>query len=277
MLKKEIRKRLAKDLPHNTSYKRAYEDIELLNKPPMRSIRLQLEVLKPDLYLLSKNVNETIVCFGSARVRPEKEAKAKLAQAKKELAKNPKSKKLQEQVMAAEGLLSLSKYYEMGRELGKLIVTKSKNRFAVITGGGPGLMEAANRGAYENKGISIGMNITLPHEQEPNPYITKNLAFLFHYFSVRKMHLVMRSKAVVVLPGGFGTFDEMFELLTLVQTGKKERIPIILVGKEFWSKVINVKALAEYGVISPQDTHVYNIVETAQEAWDIIAKFYKIK
>ncbi|MBO7238036.1 MAG: TIGR00730 family Rossman fold protein, partial [Elusimicrobiaceae bacterium] len=180
-------------------------------------------------------------------------------------------------VHAAQGLLSLSKYYDMGRELGKLIVTKSHNRFAVITGGGPGLMEAANRGAYENGGTSIGMNITLPHEQEPNPYITKNMAFLFHYFSIRKMHLVMRSRAVVVLPGGFGTFDEMFEILTLVQTHKKEPIPIILVGKKFWNQVINVKALADYGVISDADTHVYDIVDTAQEAWDIIAKFYKIK
>ena len=277
MIGKELRKILYKDLPYDTSYKKAYEDIELLNKPPLRSVRVQLELLKPDLYLLSQNVNETIVCFGSARVRPEKESKARLAQAKKELTKHPRSKKLQQAVRAAEGLLSLSKYYEIGRKLGKLITTKSRNRFAVMTGGGPGLMEAANRGALENGGISIGMNITLPHEQKPNPYISKNLAFLFHYFSMRKMHLVMRSKAVVVLPGGFGTFDEMFELLTLVQTGKKERIPIILIGKKFWSEVINVKALADYGVISPKDTDIYDIVDTAEEAWDIIAKFYKIK
>ncbi len=277
MIKKEMRNRLAEDLSHTDSYKRAYEDVELLNRPPLRSVRVQLELLKPDLYLLAKNINETIVCFGSARVRPEKEAKARLAQAKKELAKKPHNKKLQEAVHAAEGLLSLSKYYDMGRELGKLIVTKSKKRFAVVTGGGPGLMEAANRGAYENGGVSIGMNITLPHEQEPNPYITPNMAFLFHYFSIRKMHLVMRSKAVVILPGGFGTFDEMFEILTLVQTGKKERIPIILVGKEFWSKVINTQALADYGVINPDDTKVFQLVDSAREAWDIIAKFYKIK
>lgn len=277
MLKKDMRNRLAKDLAHTSSYKRAYEDIDLLNRPPLRAVRVQLELLKPDLYLLAKNVNETIVCFGSARVRPQKEAKARLAQAKKELAKNPRSKQLQNAVRAAEGLLSLAPYYDMGRELGKLIVTKSHNRFSVITGGGPGLMEAANRGAYENGGTSIGMNITLPHEQEPNPYITPNMAFLFHYFSIRKMHLVMRSKAVVVLPGGFGTFDEMFEILTLVQTGKKERIPIILVGKKFWNEVMNLKALADYGVINEGDTRTFDVVDTAQEAWDIIAKFYKIK
>ena len=276
-MKKSIQNKLQKELRHNASYLRAYEDVNLLKQPALRSVRLQLEALKPELYLLAQDINETIVCFGSARVRPEKEAKAKLAAAKKELAKNPKSKTLQQQVKSAEGLLSLSKYYDMGRELGKLIVTKSKKRFTVMTGGGPGLMEAANRGAFENGGISIGMNITLPHEQEPNPYISPNLAFLFHYFSIRKMHLVMRSKAVVVLPGGFGTFDEMFELLTLVQTGKKERIPIILVGKEFWKQVINVEALAAYGVINPSDCNVFKVVDTAQEAWDIIAKFYKIK
>ena len=276
-MKKTIQKKLQKELLHNTSYLRAYEDVALLKQPALRSVRLQLEALKPELYLLARDINETIVCFGSARVRPEKEAKARLAAAKKELAKNPKNKKLQQAVKSAEGLLSLSKYYDMGRELGKLIVTKSKKRFTVMTGGGPGLMEAANRGAFENGGISIGMNITLPHEQEPNPYISPNLAFLFHYFSIRKMHLVMRSKAVVVLPGGFGTFDEMFELLTLVQTGKKERIPIILVGREFWKQVINVEALAAYGVINPSDCNVFSTVDTAQEAWDIIAKFYKIK
>ncbi len=276
-MKKTIRRKLQHQLQHNLSYLRAYEDIDLLNQPALRSVRLQLEALKPELYLLARDISETIVCFGSARVRPEKEAKAKLSAAKKELAKHPKNKKLQQQVKTAEGLLSLSKYYDMGREMGKLIVTKSHKRFSVITGGGPGLMEAANRGAYENGGVSIGMNITLPHEQAPNPYISPNLAFLFHYFSIRKMHLVMRSKAVVVLPGGFGTFDEMFELLTLVQTGKKERIPIILIGKEFWNSVVNVKALADYGVINPEDPHVYQIVDTAEEAWDIIAKFYKIK
>jgi len=276
-MKKQLRQKLQKQLTHSSSYLRAYEDVELLRQPALRSVRLQLEALKPELYLLAKDISETVVCFGSARVQPKKEAKAKLAQAKKDLAKKPGDKKLQQAVLAAKGLLSLSKYYDIGRELGKLIVTKSKKRFAVITGGGPGLMEAANRGAYENGGISIGMNITLPHEQEPNPYITPNMAFLFHYFSVRKMHLVMRAKAVVVLPGGFGTFDEMFELLTLVQTGKKERIPIILLGKNFWSQVINVKVLAEYGVIHPDDTKVFQMADTAQEAWNIIAKFYKIK
>ncbi|WP_428064903.1 TIGR00730 family Rossman fold protein [Candidatus Avelusimicrobium facis] len=276
-MKKNAKKQTVASIEHESSYIRAYEDIDLLNRPVMRPVRIELEVLKPELYLQALNITQSIVCFGSARVQPEKEAKAKVAQAKKNLAKNPKSKALQERLSEAEGLLSLSKYYEVGRELAKLVVKKGKNRFAVVTGGGPGLMEAANRGAFENGGKSVGFNVTLPHEQHPNPYISKNLAFLFHYFAIRKLHLVMRSRAFVVLPGGYGTFDELFEILTLIKTGKKEEIPVILVGREFWSSVVNFKALASYGVIDNDEARTCHIVDTAQEAWDIIAKFYKIK
>ena len=276
-MKKNAKKQTVASIEHESSYIRAYEDIDLLNRPVMRPVRIELEVLKPELYLQALNITQSIVCFGSARVQPEKEAKAKVAQAKKNLAKNPKSKALQERLSEAEGLLSLSKYYEVGRELAKLVVKKGKNRFAVVTGGGPGLMEAANRGAFENGGKSVGFNVTLPHEQHPNPYISKNLAFLFHYFAIRKLHLVMRSRAFVVLPGGYGTFDELFEILTLIKTGKKEEIPVILVGREFWSSVVNFKALASYGVIDNNEARTCHIVDTAQEAWDIIAKFYKIK
>lgn len=276
-MKKNAKKQTVASIEHESSYIRAYEDIDLLNRPVMRPVRIELEVLKPELYLQALNITQSIVCFGSARVQPEKEAKAKVAQAKKNLAKNPKSKALQERLSEAEGLLSLSKYYEVGRELAKLVVKKGKNRFAVVTGGGPGLMEAANRGAFENGGKSVGFNVTLPHEQHPNPYISKNLAFLFHYFAIRKLHLVMRSRAFVVLPGGYGTFDELFEILTLIKTGKKEEIPVILVGREFWSSVVNFKVLASYGVIDNDEARTCHIVDTAQEAWDIIAKFYKIK
>ncbi len=276
-MKKNAKKQTVASIEHESSYIRAYEDIDLLNRPVMRPVRIELEVLKPELYLQALNITQSVVCFGSARVQPEKEAKAKVAQAKKNLAKNPKSKALQERLSEAEGLLSLSKYYEVGRELAKLVVKKGKNRFAVVTGGGPGLMEAANRGAFENGGKSVGFNVTLPHEQHPNPYISKNLAFLFHYFAIRKLHLVMRSRAFVVLPGGYGTFDELFEILTLIKTGKKEEIPVILVGREFWSSVVNFKALASYGVIDNDEARTCQIVDNAQEAWDIIAKFYKIK
>lgn len=269
-------KKTAKASKHHSSYIKAYEDIELLKHDDLRPVRMELETLKPEIYFRKKGVTETIVCFGSARIAEEDEAKAKLADAQKKLAKKPKDITLQHKVKAAQGLLSLSKYYDEARLFAKLVVDNAGDRFSIVTGGGPGIMEAANRGAYENGGRSIGLNITLPHEQEPNPYITQNLAFLFHYFAIRKLHFVLRARAFVVFPGGFGTFDELFEILTLIQTGKKKNIPVILVGKEFWNSVFNVDALAKYGVISMDDKHLCPIVDTAKEAWNIIAKFYDL-
>ncbi len=267
----------SQDIKHSSSYIKAYEDIELLKQDDLRPVRIELEVLKPEIYLRHFGVKETIVCFGSARVREEKEAKAQIAAAEKALAKSPKDKTLQANLAAAKGRLKLSFYYNEARKFGEIVAKQAGDRFAVVTGGGPGLMEAANRGAFEHGGRSIGMNITLPHEQRPNPYISHNLAFLFHYFSMRKLHLVMRAQAIVVFPGGFGTFDELFEILTLIQTGKKTKIPVILVGKKFWSEVFNVKALLSYGVISASDASNFEIVESAEEAWDEIVKFYKMK
>ncbi len=264
-------------ITHAQSYLKAYEDIQLLKKDIMRPVRMELETLKPELYLKQHKIEETIVCFGSARVQETPDAEKRVAEAKKALKANPDDQNLKNSLYEAEGLLKLSKYYDEGRKFANLVVEKGGNRFAVVTGGGPGLMEAANRGAFEKGGKSIGFNITLPHEQKPNPYITENLAFLFHYFAIRKLHLVMRSKAFVVLPGGFGTFDELFEVLTLVKTGKKQELPIVLVGKQFWHDVVNIQALASYGVISPEEAEACTIVETAEEAWDVIAKFYNIK
>lgn len=264
-------------ITHAQSYLKAYEDIQLLKKDIMRPVRMELETLKPELYLKQHKIEETIVCFGSARVQETPDAEKRVAEAKKALEANPDDKNLKNRLYEAEGLLKLSKYYEEGRKFANLVVEKGNNRFAVVTGGGPGLMEAANRGAFEKGGKSIGFNITLPHEQKPNPYITENLAFLFHYFAIRKLHLVMRSKAFVVFPGGFGTFDELFEVLTLVKTGKKQELPIVLVGKQFWNDVVNIQALASYGVISPEEAEACTIVETAEEAWDVVAKFYNIK
>lgn len=258
------------------SYIKAYEDIQLLKHADMRPVRMELETLKPEIYLRKLNVTETIVCFGSARVKPAKAAAAAIKTAAAALKKHPKDKKLKNALLEAQNVAKLSKYYDIAREFGALVAKKAGDRFSIVTGGGPGLMEAANRGAYENGGRSIGMNITLPHEQAPNPYITENLSFLFHYFAIRKLHLVMRSKACVVFPGGFGTFDELFEILTLVKTGKKEDIPIILVGRDFWNGVVNTQMLADYGVISPdEDTTIR--VDTAQEAWEAIAQYYKLK
>ncbi len=261
---------------HSSSYIKAYEDVELLKNDDLRPVRMELETLKPEIYFRKKGVTETIVCFGSARISETAVAKEKLADAQKKLAKKPKDITLQNKVKAAQGLLSLSKYYDEARLFTKLVVENAGERFSVVTGGGPGIMEAANRGAYENGGRSIGLNITLPHEQEPNPYITQNLAFLFHYFAIRKLHFVLRARAFVVFPGGFGTFDELFEILTLIQTSKKKKIPVVLVGKEFWTSVFNVDALAKYGVISMEDKHLCPIVDTAKEAWHIVAKFYDL-
>ena len=268
---------ISKNIEHESSYIKAYEDVQLLKEDLLRPVRMELEVIKPEIYMHRLNITETIVCFGSARVREEEEAKSRLAEAEKNLAKNPQDKNLQNRVKEAKGLLRLSKYYEEARRFGKLVIQHAGDRFAIVTGGGPGLMEAANRGAFENDGRSIGFNITLPHEQHPNPYLSHNMAFLFHYFAIRKLHLVMRSKAVVVFPGGFGTFDEMFELLTLVKTGKKQDLPIVLVGKEFWNSVFNLEALSSYGVISQEEAESCVFVETAEEAWAEIAKFYNIK
>ena len=262
---------------HESSYIKAYEDVHLLKHDYLRPVRMELEVLKPELYLKHFNINETIVCFGSARIAEEKQAKEKLAAAEKELAQHPQDKALQNKVAAAKGLLGLCKYYDEARKFAQLVVEHTGDRFAVVTGGGPGIMEAANRGAFEKGGKSIGLNITLPHEQRPNDYISPNMAFLFHYFAIRKIHFVMRAKACVVFPGGFGTFDELFEILTLIQTGKKSHIPVVLVGKEFWNKVVNVEALAAYGVIAQDDTHLCPIVDTAEEAWEIVAKACDVK
>jgi len=260
---------------HTSSYIKAYEDIELLKQDVMRPIRMELEVLKPELYFKHLNIVDTIVCFGSARIAKEKEAAQKVKEAEEALAKNPADKKLQDQLTEAKGLASLAHYYEEARRFAQIVVKKTNNRFAVVTGGGPGMMEAANRGALESGGTSVGLNITLPHEQYPNEYISPNMAFLFHYFAIRKLHFVMRAKACVVFPGGFGTFDELFEILTLVQTGKKSNIPIVLVGKKFWSDVINLRALANYGVISHEDENVIPIVDTAEEAWNEVEKHLK--
>lgn len=268
---------MSEDIEHEHSYIKAYEDIQLLKQDVMRPVRMELEVMKPEIYLQHHQITETIVCFGSARVREEKEAQAKVQAAQEALDKNPQDKNLQNRLYEAQGLLRLSKYYDAARKFANIVIEKAGSRFAVVTGGGPGLMEAANRGAYEKNGKSIGFNITLPHEQKPNPYITKDLAFLFHYFAIRKLHLVMRSKAFVVFPGGFGTFDELFEILTLVKTGKKQEIPIVLVGKEFWNTVVNIPGLSSYGVISPEEAESCEVVDTPEEAWQIIAKFYNIK
>lgn len=267
--------RLHVDSPHtrSSSYRLAYQDEEFILRDELRPVRLQLELLKPELILQENHIESTVVVFGSARIPEPETAQARLVSAEAEYRKNKNDDTLKQKVNIARRALANSKYYEEARKLGGLISSNTgKDVLVVITGGGPGIMEAANRGAHEAGIPSIGMNIVLPFEQAPNPYVTPELTFQFHYFAVRKMHLLMRAKALVAFPGGYGTLDELFETLTLIQTQKVNPIPILLFGREFWERVINFNALVEEGMISAKDLDLYQFVETAEDAWSIISQ-----
>jgi uncharacterized protein (TIGR00730 family) len=267
--------RLVVDSPQcrSSSYRLAYQDEEFLLRDELRPVRLQLELLKPELILQENHIESTVVIFGSARIPDPETAEAQLVSAEAEHRKNKNDATLKQKVDIARRALANSKYYEEARKLGSLISSNTgKDMLVVVTGGGPGIMEAANRGAHEAGIPSIGMNIVLPFEQAPNPYVTPELAFQFHYFAVRKMHLLMRAKALVAFPGGFGTLDELFETLTLIQTQKVTAIPVFLFGKKFWERVINFNALVEEGTISSKDLDLFCYVETAEEAWEIISE-----
>ncbi|PZO79681.1 MAG: 3-isopropylmalate dehydrogenase [Mesorhizobium amorphae] len=245
------------------TYRLAWSDPDFMTRRELRAVRLQLELLKPEMALAEHNIRSTVVMFGGARIpEPGGEAWA---------AKNETQKK---------NLLANAKYYEEARNFARLCSEHSAQylyrEFVVVTGGGPGVMEAGNRGAADVGAPSIGLNIVLPHEQAPNLYVTPELCFNFHYFAIRKMHFVMRAKALVVFPGGFGTLDELFESLTLIQTGRMERLPVILFGREFWERAIDLDYLAEQGTISPGDRDILDFVETADEAWEIIRTFHKL-
>ena len=267
--------RLYVDSPHtrSSSYRLAYQDEEFILRDELRPVRLQLELLKPELILQENHIESTVVIYGSSRIPKPETAKARLVSAEAEYRKNKNDDALKQKVNIARRALANSKYYEEARKLGGLISSNTgKDMLVVVTGGGPGIMEAANRGAHEAGIPSIGMNIVLPFEQAPNPYITPELTFQFHYFAVRKMHLLMRAKALVAFPGGYGTLDELFETLTLVQTQKVNAIPILLFGRGFWERVINFNALVEEGTISPKDLDFFQFVETAEAAWEIISQ-----
>ncbi len=264
-------------LKHSKSYKKAYEDLEFLRSDELRPVRLQLELLKPQMILDKHKVENTIVCFGSARIFNKEDSIKRIKILKEKLKKDPDNKFLEEKLKDARILLKSANYYEEARKFAKIASTKTINgkKFIIVTGGGPGIMEAANRGAYESGEKSIGLNITLPMEQDPNPYISEEFCFRFHYFAIRKMHFVMRAKAMVAFPGGFGTMDELFEVLTLIQTGKKRRMPVILLGKSFWKKAVNFNLLAEMRYISKEDLNIITYVDKAEEAWKVIEEFYK--
>ena len=273
------RRKLLDAVVGSPTYRRAYEDIDFLAREELRPVRLELELLKPELTLVEHGIESTIVVFGSARILAPEDMNRSVERLRSALRRNPRNQAVRQKLSAAENLLDLSKYYEEARRFAWIATRATrgavKKNFVIVTGGGPGIMEAANRGAFEAGGYSIGLNITLPHEQEPNPYMTPELSFRFHYFAIRKLHFMMRAKAMVAFPGGFGTLDELFETLTLVQTSKKSRIPIILVGREFWPRVMNFKTLAEEGVIAPDDIDYVKLVDTAEEAWQAIGTYWE--
>lgn len=271
---------LSPDLPSalSPSFRLAYTDTEFLQRDELRSQRLQLELLKPELLQQDYGIRSTIVIFGSTRIPDKITASERLRKAEAAAAVNPDESLLQRRVEIARRILDRSFYYDEARELGRLITLASQRgefyEKVVVTGGGPGIMEAANRGAYEVGGKSIGLNIALPKEQLPNPYVTPQLCFQFHYFAVRKMHFLMRAKALVVFPGGFGTLDELFETLTLIQTKKIERIPVLLIGKEYWDRIIDFNALVDEGTIDPEDQDLFQFADSASAAWQAIELFY---
>jgi uncharacterized protein (TIGR00730 family) len=264
------------DLPQtrSPSYKLAFQDDEFLLRDECRPVRLQLELLKPELIQLEQNIESTIVIFGSSRILDPEVAKEQFESLQTELRREPDNTILAGRLQRARQALTNSKYYTEARKLARLISSEcqcvDKLTHVVITGGGPGIMEAANRGAHDVGAKTIGLNIVLPFEQAPNPYITPELSFQFHYFAIRKMHFLMRAKGLVVFPGGFGTLDEFFEILTLVQTRKVQSIPIVLFGKGFWHRAICFDVLVDEGTISARDLELFQYVETAEAAWEAI-------
>ena len=261
----------------SSSYIPADRDTEFLQREELRSIRIGLELLKPELIQREEGIRSTIVVFGSARLQEPAAAKHAFHMAEEEAARSPKDPANQHKVAIARRQLVLSKYYDVAREFGRLVSSTcqvdGRCDYVIVTGGGPGIMEAANRGAADVNAKSIGLNITLPHEQHPNPYITPELNFQFRYFAIRKMHFLIRAKALVAFPGGFGTLDELFETLTLLQTGKTENVMVVLVGRDFWERLINWQLLVENGLIGQEDLRLFHHAETAQEAWDLIARY----
>jgi uncharacterized protein (TIGR00730 family) len=263
----------------STSYLLAEQDLGFLARDESRGVRLQIEYLKPETLLQEQAIRDTIVVYGSTRIPEPASARRSVEALHQALETDPRNAVLIHKLAVAERILAKSRYYEIAREFGQLVGSScandgSRSKVVIMTGGGPGIMEAANRGAFEVGAKSVGLNINLPHEQYPNPYITPNLCFRFHYFALRKMHLLLRAKALVAFPGGFGTLDELFEVLTLVQTRKIKPVPIVLVGEEYWRRAVDVGFLADEGVIDAEDAELFWFAETANEIWNSILHWY---
>jgi uncharacterized protein (TIGR00730 family) len=261
------------------SYRLAEEDTEFLKHSDMRPVRMQLELGKVETYLNRHQINSTIVVFGGTQVVERDVAEARLADAQAALEKEPDDAQLQRTVARAERIVAKTHYYDAAREFGRLVShvchVEGKCDYVVVTGGGPGIMEAANRGAFEVGAKSVSLNITLPDEQLPNPYVTPELCFQFHYFALRKMHFLMRAMGLVIFPGGFGTLDELFDALTLRQTRRMQAIPIVLYGRDYWTRVIDFQFLADEGVIADEHLELIQYADTPVEAWDHISGFHE--
>ena len=262
-------------LPH---YLLAEEDTAFLKRPELRPVRLQLELLKPDMLLEDQGVESTLVVFGGTAIVEREVAEKRLIALREIAANDPSDKAKARDVARAERIVAKAHYYDAAREFGRIVSlscqVQGRCNFAVITGGGPGIMEAANRGAWDVGAKSVGLNITLPEEQRPNPFITPSLCFQFRYFAIRKMHFLLRARGLVVFPGGFGTIDELFEVLTLRQVGRMQPIPVILYGREFWDRVIDFQFLADEGTIRDEHLDLISYADSPHDAWEIIRKFY---
>lgn len=266
-------------LQDHSSYRLAFADNAFLMQDELRHVRLQLEYLKPQLVLEQHKINATIVVFGSARFLSPEHAQTELAKAKQQLSANDNAEN-QQALKQAEKQLRNSQYYAASQQFAALATRYSccnkDCAMTIISGGGPGIMEAANRGAMDAGGQSIGLNIVLPREQQPNPYITPQFCFQFHYFAIRKLHFLQRARALVAFPGGFGTLDELFETLTLIQTKKAKRVPVILYDKAFWQRLINFDMLVEEGLISADDIDLLQYADSPEQAWQLILDFYQL-
>ncbi|MEW9798605.1 LOG family protein [Alteromonas sp. CYL-A6] len=262
------------------SYRQADQDIDYLNTDATRGTRLLIDYQKAENLLTEHNIQHTIVVFGSTRITDEETAHASVEALNQQLAQTPDDVILQQRLKVARQLLIKSRYYDVARQFARLVSEASKTlqdgQLLIMTGGGPGIMEAANRGAFDAGSNNIGLNINLPHEQYPNPYITPELCFRFHYFAVRKLHFLLRTRALVVFPGGYGTFDELFETLTLMQTRKLRPMPVVLVGEAYWRKAFDVDFLVAEGVVDPEDRDLFWYAETADEIWDSICRWHRL-
>jgi uncharacterized protein (TIGR00730 family) len=277
---KDMTDRLRAIMEH-PSYRLAYLDTDFIRSDELRPLRLELELMKPEIMMDEAGIESTIVVFGGTQVAPREEGEQQMAEAKAAVEKDPDNHEAKRLLIRAERVLYKSRYYEECRQFAKIVTNYNKQfrdgEFIVKTGGGPGIMEAANRGAYEAGGKSMALNITLPFEQVPNSYITPGMCFQFNYFAIRKMHFLLRAKALICFPGGFGTLDELFTTLTLRQTGRMQEIPIILYSREYWDNIIDFQFLADEGVISDKHLDLFQYTETPQETWDVIKDFHGVK